>query len=265
MTGMWGRLEEEPVFVFTGDQDWAPDWAMAEALQLAVDLKVPMHVFATGPTSHLHEPAAGVTVGIHPNFMAGSTHGSTDVDVIEHCVGLYPQADTFRSHCFSENTPALWALAERGFVADSNACLHLQPGITPAMHASGMVRLPVWLEDDVALRWDGGTPSLEDLLPTLLTPGLKILNFHPGLVAMNTPDLATYEKSRASLYGDAPRPAHVGRRGVRDLLVELVARVQDEGLGFEPFPAVADEARARVETAFPEGLAGWRPASRRPS
>jgi hypothetical protein len=124
------------------------------------------------------------------------------------------------------------------------------------MHASGMVRLPVFLEDDIVIDF-AGAPPLESLLPTLFSPGLKILNFHPIHVAANTPSWAAYDEMRARVYGSDLRPEVSAARGMRDLLVDLVTAVTAEGHTFSAFSDVASSALARAQDCFPTGLAGW--------
>lgn len=237
---MWGDLHGRPTYVLTGDQDWCPEWALADTIALAADLEVPFHVFATSPSPLLEHPPDGVTVGAHPNFLPGSSHGATPEEVVATCRAMYPAATTFRTHCFAEATPWLRMLVGAGFPVDSNLCCHLQPDLMPLLHASGTTRLPVFLEDDVLLSVAGETPPAS-AVRELLSPGLKVLNFHPALVASNVPDLEEYDRIRPVLYGSEERVGWAGR-GVRDLLVDLVRIVTAEGLRFEAFPDVADRA-----------------------
>jgi hypothetical protein len=256
---LWGRFSVEPVFSVTGDQDWAPDWALEKSLRMAADLGIPFHVFATN-RSPLLDGRPGLGVGIHPNFLRGSTHGDTGDEVVDHCLELFPAARTSRSHCFAESTPDMISLRRRGIVADSNDCLHLQPGITPQMHCSGLLRIPVFLEDDVLLAHVASVPRFEELLPTLFSPGLKVFNFHPALLALNTPSAAAYEDARGDLYGGGsfPVPPQESARGIADLLRELVGEVRERGFDFESFEAIVDEALSAVSRTFPDGLCGWR-------
>ena len=63
------------MFALTGDQDWTPDWALEATLDLAAAHGVPFHLFVTNHSPLLSHPS--VTLGIHPNFLEGSTHGAT--------------------------------------------------------------------------------------------------------------------------------------------------------------------------------------------
>ena len=103
---VWEDLSSEPLVAVTADQDWAPEWAMAELIRFARAEAVPLHVFVTNPSPALERAAASgeVTLGIHPNFRPGSSHGDDPEDVIAHCRALVPSATTFRTHSFYENS-----------------------------------------------------------------------------------------------------------------------------------------------------------------
>ena len=121
------------------------------------------------------------------------------------------------------------AFFERGLRYDSNLCLHLQPRLVPLHHATGLLRFPVFLEDDVLLARERDR-ELKAFLPLLKTPGLKIFNFHPQHVALNTPDVEWYAGVRHGL--DDGRARTYSGRGVRTLLMDLLSAVCDSpGLG----------------------------------
>jgi len=118
-------------------------------------------------------------VGLHPNFLPGSTHGATVDEVIANTTALWPDAISFRSHCFYDDTRMLRKMAERGFRYDSNLFAFLQPMLAPLRTVAGTVRLPVFWEDDVhsgeRLLWELGA-----LRAAFRGPGLKIVNVHPA-------------------------------------------------------------------------------------
>jgi hypothetical protein len=259
---MWDELAEEPTFVLTGDQDWAPGWTVERQLQIARAAAVPMHLFVTNEDPAIRAADAGLTLGIHPNLLPGSTHGSDADSAIEHCLDLVPGATTARTHAFTESTPWLASLARRGVRADSNTGLMLQPGIVPLMHLSGMLRFPVFLEDDVLLRWAGSAPTVEALAPHLFTPGLKILNFHPALVGINARTPADYEQARAELFSGADPSAFAhGGHGVADLLRDLLEEIRRRRHRVMAFPALVERAEQLFAQAYPDGLCGWRPGA----
>lgn len=255
---MWSCLDK-PVFVLTGDFDWAPDWALGRLLDIVEDGSLPLHLFVTHDSDLLPRRSSdAVTLGIHPNFMNGSSHGEEPDEVIDTCMSLVPGANTFRAHSLYENNHVLLMLARKGFIADSNLLAFLQPRLTPIIQGAGMLRFPIFFEDDVFLWWSDSDLDLSLVMRLLFEPGLKIFNFHPALVAINAPSVAYYNEQRAKLFegkGEAIRP-YPGR-GVATLLQEIVAAVYDAGFSFTPFPNVVDDGWASVRQAFPDGLYGW--------
>jgi hypothetical protein len=266
-----------PAFVLTGDQDWAPDWALEAMCEVVTAQDVPLHLFVTNDAPVLRDVPARVTFGIHPNFAVGSSHGRTEDEVIAHCLELVPGASTCRVHRFAESSPILGKLLEHGVVAASHPLSFLQPALVPLIQGTGFLRFPVVLEDDQFLELAQPELDLTLALELLLTPGLKILNFHPVHVALNTPSLDYYARRRAALFSNPCKPCEPYRgRGVATVLRELIAGVKAAGLAFVPFPAVVAEAYAGLARAAPPGgLYDWRPdpvataqrlaADRRPS
>jgi hypothetical protein len=250
----------EPIFVLTGDQDWAPDWALSEMLGLVAEHDVPFHLFMTNKSNALDDHKARVTLGIHPNFLPGSTHGASTDEVIDSCLKIVGDANSFRSHAIAEDTLTLFNLASRGFIADSNLVTFLQPEVAPIIHSTGTFRLPVFLEDDVFLWWTDPELRLESLTPLFFTPGLKVLNFHPSLVGINAPTVAYYNEQRPALFGSPTEQrqlAPYNGRGVATLLVDLIGMVKAAGFDFTPFPQLVDRVCESMRLAFPDGLYRW--------
>lgn len=222
-TSFWFMQFSEPIYVLTGDQDWAAEWALSIQVEAAAEAGVPLHIFSTNHSAVLTSKRQGLTMGIHPNFLPNSSHGSTPKRVVEHCKQLVPDSTTARCHAFAESTAALQALASAGITADSGFCSHLQPWLTPTRHFTGIIRLPVFLEDDVLMGLSScRIPRLVDLEPHLVTPGLKIFNFHPAHVGLNSANLADYDRHRNDVTGSADIPMRLRPYGTRDLYLEVL-------------------------------------------
>jgi hypothetical protein len=228
----WGELFDHPVFVFSADQDWAPEWAIEALLDATIRQDIPLHLFLTNDSPAVRAAAAGsrLTLGIHPNFLPGSTHGATPEAVIASCMALAPGADTFRCHSFFEYTRVLGMLYASGFRADSNLGLFAQPGLVPLIHCTGLLRFPVFFEDDVFFNLADADLSLAPLAGSARTAGLKIVNVHPSLIGLNAPSQGYYDDMRARLFGDpgSPPAAYAGR-GVRHVLGELIELARASG------------------------------------
>ncbi|WP_189055974.1 polysaccharide deacetylase WbmS family protein [Longimycelium tulufanense] len=253
MTAPWGHLVTERRFSLTADQDWAPEWATRALLDWAHAANLPLHVFQTNPSPALDEAAraGAITRGWHPNFAPGSSHGSDPRAVVAHLAGFLPGVRTVRSHGFSESYQAWLALADAGIRFDSQFPSAFSGHLLPMVHASGIVRLPVWFEDDVWMRLFPGAGEISPIRRTLACPGLKILNVHPVHIALNSPRMTFYDTRREAIYnGDGPLAAHPGF-GVRDAVEAVVAAARNDGADWYSFEDLCDEV-ARLVAASEE-------------
>ncbi len=232
-----------PAVVFSSDVDWASEACIKDAYQFAQERDVKPCFFVTHESKVLRklDDANAVELGLHPNFLPGSTHGADHDEVIETLKRIAPGACGFRSHCFVDSTPITRRFKTEGLTWDSNLCLHLQDGIVPMRHCSGLTRLPVFWADDVHMTLHPQTWSVDAVIAHFLAPGLKILDVHPIHLALNTPDMNFYNehKHRAeSLASDEILAHRYAGKGTRTFLDGLIARLQDAGVRFYTFEEV---------------------------
>jgi hypothetical protein len=200
---------------------------------------IPLHVFRTSPSTVLDAAAAAgqITQGWHPNFLPGSSHGEHFSQVVEYCRTNFPGARTVRSHCYAEDSFRWQALADAGIVADSQIVTLFQSYIAPLVHWTGILRFPVFFEDDTFFEWLPNDLPIESIETTLFSPGLKIFNFHATFVACNTPSRSHYDATRGNIFNTlSPRPGVVFRsRGTANVMEEIFERVQHAGYAFVSF------------------------------
>jgi len=175
--------------------------------------------------------------------MPGSSHGSNVDDVVSYCQRTFPGARTARCHCFAEDSYRTRALARAGIVADSQNPTPCQGYLLPMFHFTGILRLPVYFEDDVAFSATDSSFTIETFRKSLFTPGLKILNFHPTFVACNTPSQAHYDSVRENIFGTTAPADGVcwGGRGTANMFDDLVHEILSNNYRFESLHNVVDE------------------------
>lgn len=89
----------------TFDVDWAPDWAVTDVLELLAEHSVRATFFVTHATEVLQDIARqGHEIGIHPNFLSGSSHGVEPVEVMRSVLELAPDARAMRTHSLVQGT-----------------------------------------------------------------------------------------------------------------------------------------------------------------
>lgn len=245
-------------FALTADLDWASEDCIESFLQIAGRFSIVPTVFVTHESEILNRAhAAGrVELGIHPNFLPDSDHGADVASVIDFVLRLAPDATAVRAHRYIGSPEISARLAVRGLSIDSNQCRHLATGIVPERLSSGMLRLPVFFEDDI--HWTLGHDwAFANHSEAFFAPGLKVLNFHPFFVALNVPDAAFYQSHKQHIRTltkrQAARMAHRGE-GSRSFLLELIAAVRAAGSGFVTLGQLA----ARVGSGHQ--IAGERPS-----
>jgi hypothetical protein len=188
MTYSW---EEEPVFCFTSDIDWSSESIIKYSHDILSGDDLKLTYFITHSSPFLNELNASnkIDLLIHPNFLPNSSHGDSFKEVIDYCMNLVPNADGFRSHRYFEVNDIMDDFAKRGFRFVSNHCTRCETNIKPLKHRSGLLSIPIFLEDGGYLIMDP-TLNFDNLIPRLKSPGLKVINFHPAHMAFNTPNFA---------------------------------------------------------------------------
>jgi hypothetical protein len=187
--------------VVTVDVDWAPDRMverMADALEAAA---VPATWFVTHESpalARLRRRRDLFELGIHPNFAAGSTHGATPAEVLDHLMSIVPEARVARSHGVLQSGALLAELVRRTPVrVDSSTFLPDAPGgsapVLQHLPDGSLVRVPfVWADDHESVRPD----RRWDAARLLERRGPAVLLFHPLRVCLNVADEAAYAAAR---------------------------------------------------------------------
>jgi hypothetical protein len=187
-----------PDTLLTIDVDWAPDWAIAsvrESLQ-AAGVRATWFVTHDSPeVKRLQEDPDRFEVGWHPNFLQGSTQGRSPEEVLAFCTALAPGARAMRTHGLFQSTPLLARVrASTPIRIDSSQVLLGHPGLLahPFPTPNGPIwRLPIWWEDDL----ESLQPTPDFALGARLAaspPGVRVLNFHPIHIALDSFSGATY-------------------------------------------------------------------------
>jgi ubiquinone/menaquinone biosynthesis C-methylase UbiE len=232
------RMEiNSPIFVLTSDVDWASDACIDDLAETAKQFGIHPVFMATGESQLLRQLrcAGDIELGVHPNFLPGSDHGDSIDSVIDYITSLFPQATTFRSHSFVDGTAISSKMHDRGFKYDSNLCLYLQANLEPLRHATGLMRFPVFWEDDVHWAMVDNWNLTDTLMNEFTTPGLKVLNVHPIHFALNTRDASTYRsiRGRQKILDKADvAKLRSGGAGTRSFVLELLDRVKSAGHKF---------------------------------
>lgn len=233
---MWDEV------VLTLDTDWAPEEVIAHSLEMLADADVAATVFATHPSPVLQSFCSeSLEIGIHPNFngiLDGDSKKASDI--IDELLDHYPEAVGERSHSRTISAGILSLLQERGFLYDANQIIPYQPELT-AYVFSGFARFTDYWQDDVFLTdrpKESGQPSVP-----LVGSGLKIFNFHPVHIFLNTDCLERYHAAKPHYHDpDALRSMrNTERYGIGDFFSDTIAQAATHGSGCKTLKVLAQE------------------------
>lgn len=218
----------------TLDIDWAPDWMIDDVAAQLVERKVKATWFATHPSDAVNRLRAcpGLfEIGLHPNFLPGSSHGDAPEVVMRTLTTWFPEARAARAHCLYQSERHLQLMCERfGILVDCSIFLKDAEAIVPhrirySPKGPPLLRIPHSFQDNMHIN-EPMTWSLE--APVFAGLGLKVLNFHPVHLALNSGTPAAYQRLKK-------------KTGIPNATREDVARLRNVGAGAETlFVAVVE-------------------------
>jgi len=185
------------VFSITFDIDWAPDWCVAMCANMCREAGVPATFFVTHSMDILDDLAADplFELGIHPNFLPGSSHGNNTQAVLDACMTMVPSACSMRTHGLVQSSQLFSLIADKypEIQNDASLLLTFSEGVNPTELYIGspprrIVRIPYVWEDDLVWNWPQWrwTPWVPK------KSGAYVYNFHPIHVAINSADIGNY-------------------------------------------------------------------------
>ena len=218
---------QDKVFL-TFDIDWAHDDVLSDTIDLVESYDVPVTWFVTHDTPVLNRlrDDPRFELGIHPNFnflLQGSEVGGRSAeDVIEKALEIVPEASSVRCHSMAQNSVILNQFKEYGLEYDCNHFIpwHSEIYLRPWKLWSGLIKVPYFWEDDVACIEEDHKSLAE--LGSL--SGLKVFDFHPIHIFLNTELLNRYEQTRP-LHNNPKEliKYRYEKSGTRNRLLELLS------------------------------------------
>jgi hypothetical protein len=188
------------MLALTFDIDWAPDFVIDAVAAPLLSRSVRATWFVTHQSPavmRLAERPDLFELGIHPNFLSGSDHGSNPEEVLNHAMRLVPDAVSVRTHALVQSGPIIDAiLAYTSVTIDSSLFLPRMPSIRPIPYwrrgTRTLWRIPFFWSDLAEAERDVPDWSFTSLLQS--GPGLKVLDFHPIHVYLNSSDGDAYRR-----------------------------------------------------------------------
>lgn len=189
-------------------------------------------------------------VGVHPNFLPGSSHGATPADVLRHVLELVPGATTVRTHSlFQSERHSQLMVEEFGLRTDCSQLLMDAAHVAPhrlrfSPGGPWLTRVPHVFQDNMFM-FTGRPWTFDD--PAFHTPGIKVFDFHPVHLALNSPAFESYERLKGT-----GKPLGAVTR-------EDIAPLRSAGPGaFTLFRSVVESLRGRSMT-IAQCVREWQP------
>lgn len=210
----------------TLDIDWASDEVMTYVLDILEKYNISVSFFATHKTQILDRIRSNKKweLGIHPNFnflLEGDFRYGSSIDaVLDYYMDIVPEAVSVRSHSMTQSTKILDAFTSRNLKYDCNHFIpyKVDKSIYPWEYWNGdLFKVPYCWEDDIALIY--GWPL--DVKDVLVNECLKIFDFHPIHIFLNTYDMAEYTKIKDDISMQIPNRHK--QRGIQDFFYDLLS------------------------------------------
>jgi hypothetical protein len=185
-------------YVLTFDIDWAPDYAILKCLELVESAGCKATFFATHSTPMNREIIdRGHNLGIHPNFLPGSSQGSNVEEVISECLNYAPNAWCMRTHSLVQSSPLLHEIFLK--------FPQLKLDVSLFMHRSNFAHKVKWDFEGVSFdrllyNWEDDAQFsnfTENVIPELFFGELTVFDFHPIHVLLNSTDGSEYNKLKS--------------------------------------------------------------------
>jgi len=229
-------MTEASRICITLDVDWAPDGVIEPVLESLQDAGVKCTFFATHASPLLMNVGdERVEVGLHPNF--NGCNGDYDTP-LRTLMEAYPRARGGRSHSLYVSSHILRRYQQHGLSYESNNFMPMHPHLRPMMRFERFVSIPFYWSDDrleVYSWFDLRNLRLDD-------PGLKVLNFHPIHVFMNTASEEHYLGYKQHYQDpDALRPFIHQGSGVGSLFDAVLRYVHEKNLPTYTMTEICDD------------------------
>lgn len=210
------------------DTDWCPEEVLRYSLALFEEHALRCTVFATGRYETLrHCDASRIEIGLHPNFNDMTSDGH-EAKLRELC-NMYPQARGVASHAMMSSTPLLHLFKQCGMKYDRNLLRYKDSSAAAFYYFNGLLRLPIFWEDDIWFTDEPGVPFTAGLLAD--ESHRAVFNFHPIHLYLNTESQPHYQSFKAFQHDLKKLGDCIGKGyGTRNFFEDLAAHIQKYNL-----------------------------------
>ena len=221
---------KDKIFI-TFDIDWCSDEVLEYTLSIIENYNIKATFFVTHQTKLLKrmKENKNIELGIHPNFnflLNGDfRQGKTVKEVVKYYKEFVPNAITVRSHSLTQGGSIFPIFEEEGFLYECNTFIPPQGGVlVPYQHTKKLIKVPHIFEDDVRELYEKDW----DIDKFLNYQGIKVFDFHPIHIFLNTENLERYNKAKPYLQDYKKLKEFVNNRyGIKNFFMDLLKEAGD--------------------------------------
>lgn len=216
----------------TFDVDWVCDDILDYTLNIIEKYDIKATFFCTHETRLLERMRKNpnIELGIHPNFnplLNGDfKYGKKFQEVIKYFKRIVPDAVSIRAHSLTQNSNLLGSFFKNGLRYDCSCFIPYSAKflLKPFLYwDKKLIRVPYFWEDDVHCLYDW--PWKIDTF--INNKELKVFNFHPIHIYLNTEKLERHEKSKRYHKNIKMLSSYINKKsyGVRQFLLDLIRKL----------------------------------------
>ncbi len=216
------KKNNSPVITF--DTDWCPDFMIEPVCDILESFNVKSTWFITNNSKILDKKKDNrlYEIGIHPNFNTGSSHGSSYDEIMTNVIKFTENPVSSRSHYLFMNKEVEEKLKKNGIKYEGSSLMNLEENIRPD-ERNELTIVPIYWMDDLALQGKSAL-TIKDM--KLDSKGLKVFDFHPVYIYLNSKDKKTYEIIRSNIQymkkPDVDKLINNETYGIKDLFCDLI-------------------------------------------
>ena len=221
---------EKKIFL-TFDIDWALDEVIDDTLNLLNNYELKATFFITHKGDYLKKlkEKSNYELGIHPNFnnlLFNNNNNLSCESIIENLIDIVGNPKSIRSHHLTQSSSLLNLFSKYNINYDCNSFIPYQSKlvIKPWKLWNELTIVPHFWEDDISMLYKNRI-TIDELTHS---KGLKVFNFHPIHIFLNTSNMEQYEKARPHFKNFKELKKFKSKEfGIRDVFKQLVSKNLD--------------------------------------
>ena len=214
-------------FCLSFDVDWAPDKVLEFCFEPVIKKKIKATIFITHSSPYIIQLIEDYSnlfeFAIHPNFNPFFENSSKkDIkNILNELLQIIPNCLGVRSHSHVTSSQIISTYETLSLKYDSNIFAFNENNLKPLLYSKNFVRIPHFFQDDA--HFLRNMPMEMNSL-SYNTAGLKVFDFHPIHIFLNTKDINQYNIAKQHYSNPKKLKDYVNNnsKGILDLYEEVL-------------------------------------------